>query len=42
MVQRDLNNQWSDHIWNMQIPCGARINKMISKSLKISKSATKL
>ena len=33
-------NQWSDHMWNMQILCSVLINRMISKNSK--KRATKL
>jgi len=36
-------NQWSDHMWNTQIPCGVLIYRVISKSLKnFFKRATKL
>ena len=35
-------NQWSDHMWNTQIPCGVLINGDIKELEKILKRATKL
>jgi len=34
LVTYCYTNQWSDHIWNMQIPCDVNTNKVILQSLK--------
>ena len=34
LVSYYYTNQWSDHMWDTQNPCGVLINRVISKSLK--------